>query len=125
MWTIFNSEGITVSNCDFEPNHADLLIRGERAYFHDEPIALSEALLDDGAVKRKSLVTLKATVVGSVATVTVACEDVSITAIPLLIAGVAVIKPPGTFVINGEPNLKLAVDVDRARLRGNGLEVCF
>jgi hypothetical protein len=125
MWTIFNSEGKTVGNCNFEPNHADLLTRGERACFHDEPIALPEALLDDGAVKRKPLVTLAATVVDSVATVTVACEDGSIAEIPLVIAGVAVTKPPGTLVIYGEPGIKLGIDFDRTRLRGKGLEVCF
>lgn len=125
MWTIFNDENKAVANCDLEPNHADLAIRGERACFHAEPIALPEALLAEGAVCRKPLVSFSAKVANGLAEITVNCEDDSIREIPLVIGGITVTKPVGTFVINGEPGIVLFIDFDHTGLRGNGLEVIF
>ncbi|HWR56358.1 MAG TPA: hypothetical protein VN462_07610 [Negativicutes bacterium] len=125
MWTIFNHENKAVANCNFEPNHADLATRGECACFHAEPIALPEALPAEGTVRRKPLVSFAAKVANGVAEITVDCEDDSIREIPLLIGGITVTKPVGSFVINGEPGIALAIDFDHTGLRGNGLEVLF
>mgnify|MGYP000908140681 CR=1 FL=1 len=125
MWTIFNHENKAVANCDFEPNYADLATRGERACFHTESVALPEALPVEGAVRRKPLVSFSAKVINGAAEITVNCEDDSIKEIPLIIGGIAVTKPMGRFVINGEPGITLAIDFDHTGLRGDGLEVLF
>lgn len=125
MWTIFNSAGEAVANSDREPNQEDLAARGERAVFHEEAIALAEIMLTDNGVKHKPLLNLTATVVAMAATISVICDDPAIGEIPLMVGESRIVKPPGNWVLEGEPGVCVAVDVDRRLFRGNRLEVKF
>lgn len=125
MWTIFNSEQKAVANCDYEPNQAELVLRGEKAVFHEELIPLHEACLKEGIVKRKPFLRLTAEKADYCATITVSCEDQSISEIPLEIAGAIVTKPLGLFQLLGEPGVTVIIDFDREQFCGEPLEVNF
>ena len=125
MWTIFNSQNKPLANCDYEPNQEELSIRGEQAIYHEYLVPLDEARLIDGIVDFKPLVTLRAEIVNHIAKITVECDDSTISTIPLLIAGVLVLKPVGSFTLVGEPELNVIIDFDKDSFRGNTLEVKF
>lgn len=125
MWTIFNSLGQAVANCDIQPNFDDLTARGERAVCHAEAIPLEEIMLVGDDLKRKTKVGLTATICGLTATITVSCDDSSVTEIPLLINDVAIVKTPGEFVIYGEPGIGLTVETAAESFCMNRLEVVF
>ena len=125
MWTIFNSAGEAVSNCDREPNPEDLAVRSERAVFHEEEFALDEIMLAGGEVKRKPLVSLTAVVETMATTISVGCDDPAVGEILLIVGESRIVKPPGKWVLKGEPGVCVIVDVDRRLFRGNRLEVKF
>jgi hypothetical protein len=125
MWTVFNAQGKAIVNCNYNPDMEDLASRGEAAYFHEEEIDLWDAMLEDGIVKRKYLVTLSVAVSGDTAEITIACDKPDIGEIPLLVNGVKVMKPPGTFTITGEAGVEIFIDFERDLFRGELLEVVF
>ncbi|MBP2635997.1 MAG: hypothetical protein H6Q72_1904 [Firmicutes bacterium] len=125
MWTIFNSVGEAVANSDREPEHNDVAARSERAVFHEEVIPLNEIKLAGGGVKRKPLVNVTAAVAGTVANISVTCDDPTVVEIPLMVGETHVVKQPGKWVLTGEPGVCVMVDVDRSLFRGNCLEVSF
>ncbi len=125
MWTIFNSEQKAIANCDYEPNQAELALRGERAVYHEEPISLHEALLHEGNVKRKPFLRLKAEKAELCATITITCEDESISEVPMVMAGTTVTKPLGSFKLLGEPGVTVKIDFNREQFCGEPLEVVF
>lgn len=125
MWTIFNSQQKAIANCDYEPNQDALTLQGERAIFHEALIPLHEACLKEGIVKRKPLVRLAAEKAELCATITITCEDQSISKVPLIIAGTTVTKPLGSFNLLGEPGVTVKIDFDRELFCGEPLEVSF
>lgn len=125
MWTIFNSQQKAIANCDFEPNQAELALRAEMAVYHDEQIPLQEALFHEGNVKRKPFLRLSAEKAELCATITITCEDQSISKVPLVIAGTAVTRPLGSFKLLGEPGVTVKIDFDMEQFCGEPLEVIF
>jgi len=125
MWTIFNVQQKAIANCDYEPNQNELTLRGEKAVFHEEMIPLQEALFNEGNVKRKPLLRFTAEKIDFCATITITCEDQSISEVPLLIAGTAVTKPLGLFQLIGEPGVTVKIDIDTELFCGEPLEVNF
>jgi len=125
MWTIFNLQQKAVANCDFEPNQDELVWRGERAVFHEELIPLQAALLAEGTVKRKPSLRLTAERTDNYAMITMTCDVQDIDEVPLFIAGTAVTKPLGSFVLTGEPGVTVRIDFDTDLFCGEPLEVTF
>jgi hypothetical protein len=125
MWTVFNVQNKAIANCNYKPSVEDLASREETAHFHEEVIELWDAMLEDGIVKRKYLVTLSAAVSGNTAEISVACDNPDIREIPLLVNDVKVIKSLGIFTIAGEPGMELVIDFERDLFRGEVLEVVF
>ncbi|WP_312516256.1 hypothetical protein [Anaerospora sp.] len=125
MWTIFNSQQKAISNCDYEPNQEELTLRDEKAVYHEELIPLQEAFLNQGNVKRKPSLRLTAEKNDFCATITITCEDQSISEVPLSIAGTAVTKPLGSFQLFGEPSATVKIDFDTELFCGEPLEVNF
>lgn len=125
MWTIFNSRQKAIANCDYEPNQAELALRGEKAVYHEKPISLHEALIHEGNVRRKPLIRLVAEKAELCATIAITCEDESISKVPLIIAGTTVIKPLGSFKLIGDPGVTVKIDFDREQFCGEPLEVIF
>lgn len=125
MWTIFDGQGRAVANCDAQPHFDDLALRGERAVYHQENIPLEEVILDGDVAKRKAVIELAVSVNGLSATVTASCRDTGVSEIPLLIGETKFVRPPGTFIVNGEPGVSLLIDFERDFFQGNCLEVIF
>lgn len=125
MWTVFDSAGKAVANCDAEPDHHELLLRGQRAVFHAENIPLAEILPQGEGVRRKGRVQLTARVTGLTATIGLQCDDKTVTEIPLFVGGVRLFKPPGGFTLSGEAGVHLIIKPDREVFLGNYLEVSF